>query len=53
MYVVQWAVEKEMCNGIITVGAADTLCWVFFINAVTCRCAFSSAWFVLRRIMSL
>ena len=31
---VQWAVEQEMFNGLITVGAVDTLCWVFFLDAM-------------------
>ena len=43
-----WAVEYEMFNGLITVadGAVDTLCWVFFFDAM---CAISDAWCVLRR----
>ena len=32
--VVQWAVEQEMLNSLITVGAVDTLCRVIFPDAM-------------------
>ena len=32
--VVQWAVEQEMLDSLITVGAVDTRCWVIFLDAM-------------------